>query len=152
MLRYQTIVHRVYPIVSRTFREEMAPPKKRATPAKIKLTSVVWQGFFVKVDGKAKCTRCNDVLATPDGSTSNLLNHYANSHAEDYAEMLKLDLEQKKKKGEDREIVQAAVAEHASSGYRLRSTLKRSRIISGLSDPNTSDELPPEQKYAALTL
>lgn len=130
----------------------MAPPKKRATPAKIKLTSVVWQGFFVKVNGnKAKCTRCNDVLATPDGSTSNLLNHYYSFHAEDYAQMLKLDLEQKKKKGEDREIAQAAVAEHASSGYRLRSTLKRSRIISGMEDPNTSDELPPEQKYAPLT-
>ena len=51
----------------------MAPPKKRATPAKIKLTSVVWQGFFVKINGnKAKCTRCDDDLATPDGDSKSL--------------------------------------------------------------------------------
>lgn len=127
----------------------MAPPakKRRATPAKIKLTSVVWQGYFEKMDnGMAKCTRCDAELATPDGSTSNLLAHYSSCHAEDYAEMLRLDKEKKKKKGEDREIVQVAVAEHESSGFRTRSTTKRSLVLTGAKSPNTSDELPPEQK------
>ena len=128
----------------------MAPPpekKKRTSSKKAKRGSVVWDGYFDELeDNKAKCTRCGEIIKTPDGSTSNLHKHYESYHAKDYKEMLEHDAEKKEKKKEDREIVQEAIAGHEASGYRTRSLVKRKLVLTGLKDPSSSDELPTEQK------